>query len=329
MNVVVFGDRARYERYMPDFVKGLPLGIDYYAGGTPVRSIVSGSPDAQALLADAVFPVPRELIEGLPRLRLIHSDGAGYNAIDIGAARERGVYVCSCKGCNADSVAEVAVMLMLMLARLAVPGYRAVVEGRQMEYKEEVMRAAIPDFSSYSVGLVGLGSIGAAAARRLKAFGNRVYYYAPHRRPPEAERDLAASYLPLDELAATCDIVSLHCAVTPETQGMVEAAFLKRMRRGSYLVNTSRGQLVDNGAAREALLSGHLAGAAFDTLHPEPTPADHPLVALPPEARERVVYLPHLAGITGPAFTRAYSCVWENVRRVMDGERPINIVNGL
>ena len=329
MEIIVLGDRARYERYMPGFVKELSARIAYYAADTPVSSIIHASSNAEALLADAIFPVPRELIEGLPRLKLIHSDGVGYNGIDIEAARERGVFVCNCKGCNAAPVAEVAVMLMLMLARLAVPGRKAVLEGRQIEYKEEIMRSGAIEFASLSVGLVGLGAIGAETAKRLIPFGNKVFYYAPHRRPAEREAELNVSFLPLNELAASCDIVSLHCAVTSETQGMVNADFLSKMKRGSYLVNTSRGQLIDNMAVREALLSGRLAGAAFDTLYPEPTPADHPLVALPEDALDRVVYLPHLGGNTGPAFTRAYACVWENVRRVMEGMRPINVVNGL
>ena len=110
---------------------------------------------------------------------------------------------------------------------------------------------------------------------------------------------------------------------------MVNEALLAKMKPGSYLINTSRGQLVDNEAVRAALISGHLAGAGFDTLYPEPTPGDHPLVALPPEVRDRVAYAPHLGGNTGPAFRRAYLCIWENLRRVLDGQRPVNIVNGL
>lgn len=329
MNITVLGSRTRYEAYMPDFVSDLPVSLTYFPASAPVDAVLAGASETEVLLADAIAPVSAALIGGLPRLRLIHSDGVGYNAIDTAAARARGVFVCNCKGCNADSVAETAVMLMLMVTRLAVPGYRAVVEGRQMEFKERVMASAVPDFASHSIGLVGLGDIATATARRLAPFGNRLYYYAPHRRPAGVERELGLTYLPLDELACTCDILSLHCAVTPETEGMVDRAFLARMKPGSYLVNTSRGQLVDNGAVREALLSGRLAGAAFDTLWPEPTPADHPLVALPAEVRERVVYHPHLAGNTGSAFRRAYTVMWENVRRVLAGECPVNIVNGL
>ena len=330
MNILILGDRARYDRYMPAYVSALPLTLRSFPADTPVSVLLEEAGDTDIILCDAgVAPVTAELISGLPALKMIHTDGVGYNAVDVAAAAKRGVFVCNCKGCNADAVAESAVMLMLMLTRLAVPGYRAVVEGRQMAYKEEVMRSAVPEFADFSVGLVGLGDIAKATLRRLAPFGNKVYYYAPHRRSPEEEAELGVTYLPLEELAATCDILSLHCAASEETAGMVNEALLRRMRPGSYLVNTARGQLVDNEAVRSALLGGHLAGAAFDTLWPEPTPADHPLVALPPEVRDRVVYAPHLAGNTGPAFRRAYETVWDNVRRVLDGQRPRFVVNGL
>ena len=329
MKIAILGDRKRYEAYLPPFVHDLPVELTFFSPSAQSRQILAQSPDAQVILADAIAPVGAELIHGLPRLQLIHSDGVGYNAIDLDAARRRGVYVCNCKGCNADAVAEIAVMLMLMVTRRAVQGYRAVIEGRQMAYKEAVMAAAVPEFADHSVGLVGLGDIAKATARRLAPFGNRLYYYTPHRRSPQEEREWNITYLPLDELVGTCDILSLHCPVTPETEGMVNQALLSKMHPGSYLVNTSRGQLVDNQAVRDALLSGHLAGAGFDTLWPEPTPADHPLVDLPPQVRDRVAYLPHIGGNTGPAFRRAYAAVWDNVRRVLDGERPANIVNGL
>lgn len=320
MNILILGDRARFDRYMPAYVHDLPLTISDAPAFSPAETLLPLAPDTEVILADASAPISAALINGLPRLKLIHTDGVGFNGVDVDAARTRGITVCHCKGCNADAVGETAVMLMLMVTRLAVPGYRAVVEGRQMAYKEHIMRSAVPEFADHSVGLVGLGDIGKATLRRLAPFGNKVYYHSLHRRSPEEEQALGVTCLPLEELAETCDILSLHCAVTPETTGMVDDALLSRMKPGSYLVNTSRGQLVDNEAVRAALLSGRLGGAAFDTLWPEPTPAHHPLVALPPEVRDRVVYLPHLAGNTGPAFRRAYDTIWDNVRRLLNGD---------
>lgn len=327
MELLVLGDRARYERYMPAFVKELDLKITFLPVDASTREIAEAAPGTQIILADAIRKVDGELMDALPNLKLVHSDGVGYNGMDVDAARERGIYVCNCKGCNADAVAEVAVMLMLMVTRLAMPGYRAMMEDRQMEYKEHVMRSGVPEFADHSVGIVGLGDIAKATVRRLAPFGNQIFYYTPHRRSEKEERELGVTYLPLEEVVERCDIVSLHCAANAQTVGMVDEAFLKRMKPGSYLINVSRGQLVDNLAVRDALLSGHLAGAGFDTLWPEPTPVSHPLIQLPQEVRDRVAYLPHLGGNTGPAFQRAYTVMWENVRRLLREERPVNVVN--
>ena len=131
------------------------------------------------------------------------------------------------------------------------------------------------------------------------------------------------------ELTAQCDIISLHCAVTDETREMVDGAFLARMKPNSILVNCGRGDLVDNQALRKALIDGTIRGAALDTIFPEPTPGDHPLVDLPPEVRDRVVYSSHLGGSSGGAFAKAHLTMWTNAQHILNGERPTNVVNGL
>ena len=160
-------------------------------------------------------------------------------------------------------------------------------------------------------------------------FGCELFYDSAHRKDPETEKAFSVTYLPLGELLAACDIISLHAAVTPQTCGMVNAAFLSQMKNGSYLINTARGELVDHLAVKEALFSGKLAGAGFDTLSPEPVPADHPLVRLPPEVEDRVVFSPHLGGITASSFCRAHRHMWSNVVRVFNGFQPDSIVNAL
>lgn len=226
-------------------------------------------------------------------------------------------------------MAEQAVLLMLMLLRHALEGDEAVRAGRQMEMKERCMVEGITELSACKVGLVGFGDIARAAAERLAPFGCALYYYTRHRRTPEEERRYGVTYLPLEALAETCDILSLHCAVTEETRNLVDAALLRRMKPTAYLINTARGDLVDNEALRQALLEGRIAGAGLDTLSPEPVPAGHPLTALPPEVQRKVVLAPHLGGITEASFRRAHAHMWRNVERLAAGERPDNIVNGL
>ena len=329
MHIVVLGQEARYQAYrpaMPFLDQQTPAFLDK---DSTEAEIAAASPEAEVLFVDAITPVTASLMDRLPKLRLIHSEGVAYDRIDLDAARQRNIYVCNNKGCNAGAVAEQAVLLMLMVLRRALPGDRAVRQGRQMEMKERCMVEGITELSACKVGLVGFGDIGRAAAERLAPFGCELYYYTKHRRTPEEERKYGITYLPLEELAERSDIVSLHCAVNDETRGMVDDALLRRMKPTAYLINTARGDLVNNDALRLALTEGRIAGAGLDTLAPEPVPADHPLVTLPPEIQRRVILAPHLGGITEASFRRAHAHMWRNAQRLAAGERPDSVVNGL
>lgn len=329
MKLLIFGPKARYDLYLPDFVKDLPVEPIFCSAPAPSLQAAANNPDAEVIFADAITPVSREMMDLLPNLKMIHSEGVAFNAIDVDAAREKGIFVCNNKGCNAGSVAEHAVMLMLMALRCGVIGHRAVLAGEQIRFKERFMVSNAPELGDQAVGLIGLGDIGTAAARLLRPFGCKLYYYTAHRRPPETEAELGVEYLPLEELAARCDVLSLHCAVNEQTTHMVNENFLSHVKPGAILVNTARGQLVDNMAVRRALIEGRLGSIAMDTLDPEPTPADHPLVDLPAEIADRAVYSPHLGGITGGVFRRAHRNMWNSVRLLLEGRRPNFIVNGL
>lgn len=329
MKILIFGPKARYDLYLPEFVRDLPVEPVFCSAPAPSLQAAADNPDAEVIFADAITPIGREMMDLLPNLKMIHSEGVAFNAIDVDAAQEKGVFVCNNKGCNAASVAEHAVMLMLMALRCGVTGHRAVLAGEQIKFKERFMVSSAPELGEQTVGLIGLGDIGTAAAKLLRPFGCKLYYYTAHRRPSEAEAELGVEYLPLEELAGRCDILSLHCAVNEQTTHMVNEAFLSHVKPGAILVNTARGQLVDNLAVRRALIDGRLGGIAMDTLDPEPTPADHPLVDLPPEVADRAVYSPHLGGITGGVFRRAHRNMWSSVKLLLEGQRPSFVVNGL
>ncbi len=329
MKILIFGPKARYDLYLPEFVKDMPVEPVFAGAPAPSLQAAADNPDAEVIFADAITPVGRDMMDLLPRLKMIHSEGVAFNAIDIAAARERGIFVCNNKGCNAGSVAEHAVMLMLMALRCGVTGHAAVKAGEQIGFKERFMVSSSPELGEQAVGLIGLGDIGTATARLLRPFGCQLYYYTAHRRPAGVEEELGVTYLPLGELAARCDILSLHCAVNEQTTHMVDAEFLSHIKPGAILVNTARGQLVNNLAVRQALIEGWLGGIAIDTFDPEPTPASHPLVDLPPEIANRAVYSPHLGGITGGVFRRAHRNMWHSAKLVLGGQRPNFIVNGL
>ena len=329
MDIVILGQEARYRAYQPAMPFIGRQTLAFLDKDSAEEEIAAASPEAEVLFVDAITPVTASLMDRLPKLRLIHSEGVAYDRIDLDAARQRNIYVCNNKGCNAGAVAEQAILLMLMLLRRALPGDRAVRQGRQMEMKEQCMTEGLTELSACKVGLVGFGDIARATAERLAPFGCELYYYTRHRRTPEEERKYSVTYLPLEELAAACDIVSLHCAVTDETRNMVDDALLRRMKPTAYLINTARGDLVDNAALVQALTEGRIAGAGLDTLAPEPVPDGHPLTVLPQEIQDRVALAPHLGGITEASFRRAHAHMWRNAERLAAGERPDCVVNGL
>lgn len=329
LKILILGPKARYDAYAPDFLPQLPVEMVFAREYPSALDAARANPDAECVLVDAITPVGAELMDLLPQLKMIHSEGVAFNCIDLEAARQRGIFVCHNKGCNSSSVAEHTVMLMLMALRHGITGHRAVLEGRQFQMKEAVMASKGPELREQTVGLIGFGDIGQATARLLRPFGCKLYYYTAHRRPPEVEEEFGVSYLPLEELVKQCTVLSLHCAVNDHTRHMIDAPLLEKVRPGTILVNTARGELMDNMAVRQALIDGRLGGLAADTLYPEPTPADHPLVALPPEVADKAVYSPHLGGNTGGSFARGHRNMWNSVRLILEGQRPNFIVNGL
>ncbi len=330
--VLLVGGRERYLRYLPTDV---PVTMEsekvFVARDASEDEVVERGRGCEFMSVDAIVPVRASVIDALADagLRLIHSEGVAYNAIDVEAAAQRGIPVCNCKGANASAVAEQTVMLMLAALRDAAFCDAAVRDGRQMQVKEQMMLRGYRELADCRVGLVGLGDIGTQVARHLQPFGCEVAYWSRHRRDEGTERELGVRYLPLDELLAQSDIVSLHVAVTDQTRGMAGERFLSLMPEGSILVNTARGELVDNHALAAALESGHLAGAGIDTLAPEPVTCDNPVLRLSPQAMRHVVLSPHIGGNSAGCFRRAHRMVWEGFQDVLDGRRPQFVVNGV
>ncbi len=348
VTVLHLGAQKRYETYDPhtpfsDAAEKIYLPMDTplaqllgqealpeeeMLAGTDKRADAATWLDADFILADAVAKVPGELIRAMPHLKMIHSEGVAFNSFDWEEAARLGVYVCNCRGANKAAVAEQAILLMLACLRNAGEGDRAVREGRQIKVKERMMVEGFAELGDCTVGLVGFGAIAKETAKRLAAFGCMVYY-ARHQASAEEESLCSAAYLPLDELLAESDIVSLHVPVTKETTGMVDARFLEQMKETAWLINTARGEIVDNEALAAAITSGRIAGAGIDTLAPEPVQADHPLVNLPAPYCDRVFFSPHIGGVTSTMFKKAHRLIWENIEKTARGERPDNICNGL
>ena len=330
MKVLIVGNPDRYESYLP---ADLPLAQEaekvFCPRGSSDEALLAAAADADFIAFDPMSPIGARCLENMPKLRAIHSEGVGYNFVDLDAAARRGIYVCNCAGVNAGAVAEQTVLLMLAVLRDVVNGDQGVRAGQQIRIKESSMARGYTELADCRVGLVGLGAIGRETALRLRPFGCRLAYYNRRRRPAAEEEALGLEYLPLEELCAGSDIVSLHLPVTPETAGLVNEDFLRRMKPTAYLINTSRGDLVDNAALGRALTEGWIAGAGLDTLSPEPVLPDNPLLQLPEEAMKRIVFSPHIGGITNSSFRRSHRMIWQCFTDVAEGRRPKHIVNGL
>lgn len=332
MKALILASRQRYERYMPDneFVKSaekIYIPFNQTEDEIIKAAEAAGALDAEVIFADAIGRVGRALISRMPNLKLIQSEGVGYNGIDVAAAKERGIFVCNNKGVNADSVAEQTILLMLGLLRRVVVFDSRVREGLQIQTKEEMMLGGIRELSECTVGLIGFGDIAKAVALKLKPFGCRVVYFTRHPLSAADEAYYGANYVPLDELLHIADIVSLHLPVTESTVNTVNADFIGKMKKTAYLINTARGELVDNLAVCSALTEGMIAGAGFDCVAPEPTLRDNPLLNLPKSAAEKVIFSPHVGGITERSFVVAHKRIWENAQAVINGKNPQNIVS--
>lgn len=327
MKLLVIGSKARTEKYLPNLPIVNEVEIVVVERGASDDEILSIAADADFIMADAISPVSAHLIESMPNLKLIHSEGVAYNAIDVEAARTRNVYVCNNAGANAVGVAEQTVLLMLACLRDVVNGDAAVREGRQIQTKERMMLEGIRELGDCRIGFIGFGAIAQETARHLAGWGCEMFYNKRHRLAEEDERSLDARFATVDEIAASCDIVSIHVPVTDDTRNMVDAAFFARMKPGAILVNTARGEIVDTQALAGALEAGTLAAAGLDTVAPEPVLPDNPLLNLSDQAARRVVLSPHIGGTTIGFFRRAHRTIWENIARVAAGEKPVNIVS--
>jgi D-3-phosphoglycerate dehydrogenase len=246
--------------------------------------------DADALIVRSATKVTAELLDKAPRLRAVGRAGVGVDNIDLDAATTRGVLVMSTPGGNAVSVAEHTFALLLALARQVPRLDKAMHEG-----KWEKSSAAGTEVRGKTLGLIGLGRIGSEVAIRADAFDMRVLGYDPYI-SEAAAREVQVELVPLEKLLAESDFVSLHTALSPATQNLINAATLAQMKAGARIINAARGELIDETALADALKSGKLAGAALDVFVKEPPAKDSPLMGMP-----NVIATPHVAGSTTEA----------------------------
>lgn len=261
----------------------------------------------------AFHPIGSALMDAAPRLRIIAKHGVGVDNIDVAAATARGIVVTTAPSANDQAVADLTLALLLSLLR-RIPEANASVKAGRWE------RFLGCGLSGKVMGILGLGRIGQNVARRAKGFGVELIGVDPLW-PEEAARDIGIRRVEPNELFAQADIISLHAPLTPETTGLIGEAAIAAMKPGVWIVNTSRGKVVDEKVMYEALRSGHVAGYATDVFESEP-PVGNLLLALP-----NVVATPHMGTHTRESLKLMGDRVADAVLRVFRGERPDFIVN--
>ncbi len=295
-------------------------------GGYDIVVARAGSPEWNEALRDTEYLVglgevkmDDAFYKSAPKLKLVQLLSAGYDRVDIEAARRAGIPVCNNGGANSVAVSEHALMLMLAVSRRLVWQHSMVASGRWRG--NDVASVRLFEIHGRTLGIIGLGTIGKKVARLAKAFGLDVQYYDTVRLTEDQADALGVRFRLLNELLRTSDIVSLHVPLTPQTRRMIGARELRLMKPTSYLINTCRGPVVDEPALHEALTSGTIAGAGLDVFDQEPPPANNPLFTL-----DNVVLTPHFAGPTWDnQYSRFRNC-FDNVERVARGEKPLWVI---
>ncbi|MCC6381163.1 MAG: D-glycerate dehydrogenase [Dehalococcoidia bacterium] len=274
---------------------------------------------ADAALTMVSDRIPPELLPACPKLRVVANMAVGYDNVDPAAAAAAGVWVTNTPGVLADTTADFAFALLLATARQVVASERDTRAGGWKAWSPTAFLGA--DVYGSTLGVVGMGQIGAAFARRAQGFAMRILYTS--RTPkPAVEAETGARWVSLPELLAASDFVSIHTPLTASTRGLISTAELALMRPSAILVNTSRGAVVDQEALVAALRAGTIAGAALDVTEPEPLPLGHPLFMLP-----NVVVTPHIASAGRATRARMAEIAAANILAVLARKDPPNPVN--
>lgn len=298
----------------------LPDGVD-------VTVVEAVDEDPKALrtahvIITALSPVIAEHLFAAPELELVQCASHGFDYVDLDAARAQGVLVCTIgsSGAEAQNVAEQTFALMLALAKQLVPAHTALVEG---DWALPRLQRSLTELSGKTLGIVGLGAIGQQVARRAAAFDMTVVYAGRRPVPEETAARLGgARHVPLDELLALSDYVTLHAPLTDETRHLLNAERLALLKPTAFVINTARGALIDQEALADALEAGALAGAGLDVFDPEPpTPALRLLKA------PNVVLSPHVGGVTRETVLRIALAAVQNAADHLTGKSPGDVVS--
>jgi len=282
------------------------------------QAIINEVHDAFAIILRSRAKITRKIIEAAPRLKVISRTGAGYDNIDVEAATQHGVMVCNLPGINSLPVAEHTIALMLALMK-QLPKMDSYVRNKQWYKRNELIAEEV---AGKTVGIVGFGKIGREVLVRCKALGMNILAYDPYIDKQQFNGDSIRFCDSLDEIFSKADVVTLHVPNIPETRGMVTKQLIYLMKPTAYIINTSRGEVIDQDALVEALKERRIAGAALDVFHKEPLESDDPLLEL-----DNVILTPHVAALTKESGVKMAVEAVKQVIDCLEGRIPKYIVN--
>jgi glyoxylate reductase len=274
---------------------------------------------ADAIVSLLTEKIDAELLDAAGnQLRSVSNVAVGYNNIDVPAFRERNVLVTNTPGVLTDATADIAMALILMSTRRLAEGERVIRAQQPWQWGMFYMLGS--SIQGSQLGIVGMGQIGAAVARRARAFGMTIAYTKRSPLDAETAKELNATHMELDELLTTSDVVSLHCPYSPETHHLMNASTIGKMKKSAYLINTARGPVVDEEALATALQQGKIAGAGLDVFEKEPT-VHQALIGL-----DNAVLIPHLGSATVETRTAMANLAVTNALAVLSGKTAPNLV---
>ena len=274
---------------------------------------------ARALVIPAVGPkLPTEFFAGTS-IQFIQVTGAGLDRLDLPFLKQRGIAVANVPGGSNEAVAEYAVTAASVLLRRFCWADTEIRRGNYRDFRARMIADSLLGLDGLTVGIVGFGIIGVAVAAAFHKRGCSILYYDPAQRDPRTGEALGAKATLLQELLRAADIVSLHVPLLPQTTGLIGVRQLATMKAGAVLIQASRGGVVDEAALAHALQEGRLSGAAVDVYSTEPPAPDHPLFSLQGEAAQRILFTPHIAGVTRQSTAFLCRSAWQNMERFFTG----------
>ena len=275
-------------------------------------ALIAEAASADYILAGGRLKITREVLEKAEKLQMIQRSGVGLDALDLDAIKEKGIPLYVNQGVNAESVAEHALLLMLACLR-KLPTINQNTKNGVWKKQEQGVQTA--ELKGKTVGIVGMGNIAKTLVGLLKPFKVNILYYNLVQMDENFEAENNMAFVGMDELLRNSDIVTIHCALTPETKNLINTETLRAMKDGAILINTARGEIVDPAAVADALRDGKVSYAALDVHAQEPIPEDYPLKDI-----ENVILTPHIAGVTADSFRAMMHDAFRNIDCFDKGE---------